>query len=216
MVITWYGQSCFKIQSGDLVIAVDPFSKAIGLTPPRFRADLALITHSHFDHSNVEAIGGNPFIIRGPGEYDVKAVYIRGIASFHDKEEGRTRGPNTIYLLEAEDLKIAHLGDFGEKELRDQTLEEIGEVEIAFIPVGGTYTLDAVEAAKVAKQIEPKMVVPMHYKIPGLSADISGLEPFLKEMGGGSKAAVEKLTVKKKDFTEEGKMEIAVLKPSGS
>lgn len=212
MIITWYGQSCFKIQSGDLVIAIDPFGKGIGLTPPRFRADIILITHEHYDHSNAGAIAGNPFVIRGPGEYDLKGVYARGLASFHDQEQGRLRGPNTIYSLDIEGLTIAHLGDFGEGELRDQTLEELGETEIAFIPVGGTYTIDGAQAAKAAKQIEPRILVPMHYKIPGLSINIAGVEQFLKEMGAGRNEAMEKLSVKKKDFAEEQKMEIAVLK----
>ena len=211
MVISWYGQSCFKIQSGDLVIAIDPFSKEIGLTPPRFRSDVVLVTHSHFDHSNSEAMAGEPFIITGPGEYETKGVYVHGIETFHDTKEGKERGLNTVYIIELEDIRILHLGDFGEEKLRDETLEAIGDVDIMLVPVGGTYTIDAEQAAKVVKQVEPKRAIPMHYKIPGLKVKLDGVDEFLKEMGASKTEVQEKFTVKKKDFTEEEKTKVVVL-----
>lgn len=220
MVITWLGQSCFKIQSGELVIIIDPFSKEIGLTPPRFRADLALITHSHFDHSNTDSLTGEPFIIQGPGEYEIKGVYVKGIYTFHDKAQGKEKGINTVYKIEFEEINIAHLGDFGEGILRDETLDEIGDTDILMIPVGGPsakpdtgkYTIDAEDAAKVVRQIEPRFVIPMHYKIPGLKVELDPVDQFLKEMGARNKEAQEKLTIKKKDFAEEDKTEVIVLK----
>ena len=212
MVITWYGQACFKIQSGERVLAIDPFSKEIGLTPPRFRADIALVTHAHYDHSNVETITGDPFVISSPGEYEVKETYIRGLETFHDAHDGKERGKNTIYMIEMEDIRILHMGDFGEKELRDETLDAIGDTDILMIPVGGTYTIDAGAAVKIINQIEPKIVIPMHYKIPRVKADLAGVEVFLKEMGAQSVSPAEKLTLKKKDLPQEGKTEVKVLK----
>lgn len=213
MVIQWLGQSCFKITSGDLTIVIDPYAKEIGLTAPRFRANIVLVTHAHPDHSNAESLSGEPFVISSPGEYEVHGVYIRGIETFHDTTEGRERGLNTIYLIKAEDISIAHCGDFGEKEMRGETLEALGNVDILMIPVGGKYTIDGEGAARIVKQIEPKFVIPMHYKIPGLTVPLESVDEFLKEMG--SKAvAEEKLVVKKKDFVEEGKTEIKVLRPS--
>lgn len=211
MVITWLGQACFKLQSGDLAIVIDPFAKEIGLTPPRFRSDLVLVTHSHYDHSNSESLAGDPFVISGPGEYEVKGVYIKGIETFHDEVEGKERGMNTLYKIEVEGLQIAHLGDFGEKEMRDETLEALGDIDILMIPVGGVYTIDAERAAKIVKQIGPHIAIPMHYKIPGLKINLGGVDPFLKEVGTKSDLQ-EKLTIKKKDIPEEGKTQVVVLK----
>ena len=212
MVITWYGQACFKIQSGDLVIAIDPFAKEIGLTPPRFRADIAFVTHGHFDHSNTAAFGGDPFVISGPGEYEVKGVLARGIETHHDRVQGKERGLNTIYRIEVEGITLLHMGDFGEERMRENTLESVGNVDVLFIPVGGTYTIDAEDAGRVTKQIEPAFVVPMHYKLPGVKANLAGVEPFLKEMGVSKPEPVEKLTLKKKDIPEEAKTAVVVLK----
>lgn len=212
MVITWYGQSCFRVQSGEAVLAIDPFSKAIGLTPPRFRADFVLVTHGHPDHAHTEAISGNPFTVAGPGEYEHRGVRIQGIATFHDKSHGKERGANTVYTIAMEDIRLAHLGDFGEGVMRDETVEAIGDIDILMIPVGGKYTLNAEEAAHVVREIEPKIVIPMHYKIPGLAVPLEGVERFLKETGGGGKAAQEKLTVRKRDLGEKEKTEVVVLK----
>lgn len=212
MVITWYGQACFKIQSGDLVIAIDPFGKEIGFTPPRFKADVAVVTHGHFDHANLETLGGEPFAITGPGEYETKGVVVRGVETFHDAAGGRERGLNTIYKIEVEGLKLLHLGDFGEEKLREETLEEIGDVDILFIPVGGTYTIEGDAAARITRQIEPAIVIPMHYKLPGVKANLAGPEQFLKEMGVKDAVAQEKLAIKKKDIPEEGKTAVVLMK----
>jgi len=211
MVITWYGQSCFKIQSGETVIFTDPFDKEIGLTPPRGQAHIVTVSHKHFDHNNVESLTGEPLIIKGPGEYETRGVNIRGVFSFHDEQEGKQRGISTIYIIEVEDIKICHLGDLGQKKLTDEQLEQIGEVDILMIPVGGTYTIDGEEAVEIINQIEPRLVVPMHYKIPGVNAKFDGVDVFLKEMGVAKKELQEKLTLKKKDLPQE-ETEVVVMK----
>jgi L-ascorbate metabolism protein UlaG (beta-lactamase superfamily) len=219
MIITWYGHSCFKIQSADLVLVTDPFAKEIGLTPPRVRADMVIVSHGHFDHANAESLTGNPFVITGPGEYEVKGTYIHGIETFHDAEKGAKRGMNTIYAIRMEDLTIVHLGDFGEDELRPETADELGSasggVDILMIPVGGTYTIDAKAAAKIVKRFEPRFVIPMHYSIKGLSQELlsqlDGVEAFLKEMGAGTVEPVEKFTIKKKDIGIQEKTDVIVL-----
>ena len=184
-------------------MVIDPFGKNIGLTPPRFKSDIALITHAHPDHDNSETIQGEPLVIDGPGEYEVKGIGIRGIKTFHDTTLGKERGVNTAYVIDTEDIKICHLGDFGEEKLREETIEEIGGVDILMVPVGGIYTVDGKAAAVVAGQIEPRVVIPMHYKIPKLTVPLAGKEVFLKEMGIKADEPLDKFVVKKKDLPEE-------------
>lgn len=213
MVITWYGHSCFKIQSGDFVIVTDPFDKSIGLIPPRFKADIVMISHNHYDHANKETIPEEGrFLIEGPGEYEIKGVFIKGIETFHDKENGKERGLNTAYAINIEGIKICHLGDFGEEKLSPEILEQIGNVDILMIPVGGVYTIDSREASKIVNQIEPKIVIPMHYKMPNLKIKLEPVDLFLKEMGAVDKKPQDKLTIKKKDFAAGTETEVVVLK----
>jgi L-ascorbate metabolism protein UlaG (beta-lactamase superfamily) len=211
MVITWYGQSCFKIQSGETVLFTDPFCKEIGLTPPRGAANIVTISHQHKDHNNYDALTGEPLVIKGPGEYETKGIDIKGILSFHDNKEGKERGTNTIYVIDVEGIKICHLGDLGEEKLNDAQIEEINGVDILMIPVGGTFTINGEDAVEIINQIEPRIVIPMHYKIPGLDVKLDGVDVFLKEMGISKKETIDKLTLKKKDLPQED-MEVVVMK----
>lgn len=213
MTINWYGHSCFKItsQGGHLAIITDPFEAEIGLRPPRGAADIITVSHAHHDHNNIKSVSGTPFIIDGPGEYEIKGIRILGLSSFHDKKQGQERGTNTIYLIEVDKIRICHLGDFGQERLANGQLETIGQVDILMIPVGGNYTIDAKEAVKVAEQIEPHLIIPMHYKLAGLKIDLAGLDKFLKEVGLNKKPAVDKLTLKKKDLIGK-EMEVVVMK----
>lgn len=214
MIITWYGQACFKIQSGDKTLVLDPFAKSIGLTPPSIQADIVFVTHEHSDHSNIKAIKGDYFFINGPGEYEVKGVKARGIMGFHDNEKGAKRGPNTLYLIEIEGFRILHCGDFGQDSLDDKQLEEIGRVDILMIPVGGFFTIDAKQAVGIINQIEPKIVIPMHYKISKLTiTQLESVDNFLKEFGEDDASAQDKLVIKQKDLSPEGeKTKVVVMK----
>ena len=190
MQIIWKGQSCFqivtqKIKNNQTNIVIDPFSPEIGLRPPSQEADIVLVTHGHSDHNNVKLISGTPFLIEGPGEYEIKDIYIQGIASWHDDSQGKERGANTIYVIEAEDLRVCHLGDLGQKELNEEQLEKIGEIDVLMVPVGGIFTISAKEALKIMTQIEPKITVPMHYQIPKLKIKLDGVDKFLKSLGFG-------------------------------
>lgn len=211
MVITWYGGACFKIQSGDLIIVTDPFSKETGLIPPRFRADIVTLSHAH-SHLQSESIPEHPIIIDGPGEYEVRGVMIRGIEAFHDNSNGALQGYSTVYRIEAEDMKLAHLGFLGEEKLRGETLEAIGDVDILFVPVGGGETIDAEAAQKIVQEIEPRIVIPMCYKISGMKGPQHGVDVFLKEMGVRNKTEEERLTLKKKDLPQTEETNVVVLK----
>jgi len=216
MQVIWKGQSFFQIliQRGKesvVKIAIDPYDEQICLQPPTLAADILLISNSHYNHNNIKAVSGNPFIIEGPGEYEIKGIFIQGISSFHDNVQGKERGENTIYTLESEGIKICHLGDLGQKELTDEQLEKIGAIDILMIPVGGIYTISAKEAAKIISQVEPKIVIPMHYHIPKLKIKLEGLDKFLKMMGVKAPEVSKKLSVSQRNLPTEG-MKIIILK----
>lgn len=217
MQIFWKGHSCFQVlvnrgKGEQVKIVIDPFSEEIGLKIPKMEADILLISHSHRDHNNKKAILGNPFLVENPGEYEAKEVYIEGIPSWHDQKEGQEKGENTIYTIEAEEIKICHLGDFGQKKLTDEQLEKIGDIDVLMIPVGGNYTISAKEAIEIMAQIEPKITIPMHYSIPKLKIKLDGLEKFLKPLGIKKLESLPKLTIKKRDLSSE-EARIVLLKP---
>jgi L-ascorbate metabolism protein UlaG (beta-lactamase superfamily) len=215
--ISWAGQSCFQLSvsnsrdhSADIVI--DPFDEKTGLKVPNLSADIVLVTHDHHDHNNVSAVKGDPFVINGPGEYEIKGIFIRGIPSYHDDKEGKEKGNNTIYVIEVEDLKFCHLGDLGQKQLTDEQLEKIGEVNVLMIPVGGGFTIDSSAAQKIIAEIEPNVIIPMHYALPKLKIELDDVSKFLKTMGKNSITPLDKLVIKPSTLPKDG-MEIVVLQP---
>ena len=213
MTIRYLGHASFLIKAKEGTIVIDPFDPdKVGFKFPKVAAEIVLSTHDHADHNNVEAVGGDPFVIRGPGEYEVSGVKIWAYPTFHDKKQGAERGKNTVYLLEAEGLTICHLGDLGHL-LDERTAEEIGSPDILLIPTGGIYTIDHEEAAKVAAQLEPRIIIPMHFKAPGMKEsykDLSEVSAFLEEMGVTGVETQDKLKVSKTSLPEEP--EVVVLK----
>ena len=202
MTITWFGHSCFRIEAKEGLVLIDPFSKEIGLRPPKIKDNIVLVTHHHSDHDNVDGVNPEAFIIDGPGEYEKQGISVRGIQSFHDKSEGKERGLNTIYIIKAEEMTVCHMGDFGQDKLTDKQVEEIGDVDIFMVPVGGTYTVDYKEAIEVINQVEPKIVIPIHYKIKDLNLNIAGNEKFIKEIGLVPEK-VDKFKMQKKNLPVE-------------
>ena len=202
MTISWFGQSCFRIEAKEGSILTDPFSKDIGLKPPKIKDDLVLVSHNHYDHNNIEDAPAETFIIKNPGEYEKNGIAVLGINSYHDKSEGKERGSNTIYVIKAEDMTVCHLGDLGQEKLDEKQVEEIGDVDILMIPVGGSYTINYKEALEVISQIEPKIVIPMHYKIKDLNIDIESADKFVKELGL-TPEKVDKFKIAKKTLPAE-------------
>lgn len=214
MNISYFGHSCFKIEEKidgeNIVLVTDPFNKEIGLKVPNIEADIVSISHNHKDHNNSSALRANPFIVDSAGEFDVKGVIIEGIYSYHDNKQGAEYGSNIIFRFDVDGVSLVHLGDLGNI-LDDKQLEKIGGVDILFIPVGGKYTLDAKKAVEVISQVEPRIVIPMHYQIPGCSIkDIDGVEKFIKELGIEPNYE-EKLKISKKDLPSED-MRLVVFK----
>jgi L-ascorbate metabolism protein UlaG (beta-lactamase superfamily) len=204
MIIRWHGQSFIEIKAKEADIVIDPYGAEVGFKPPKVKADILCITHQHTDHSNKEAVSGNPFIIETTGEYALKGIFIKGVPAFHDNELGRKRGTNIIYVIDSEKMTLCHFGDIGQEELSEKQLEEIGEVDIAFIPVGGVYTVNGIGAAHILHQIEPKIVIPIHYKIDGLKYDLEKVDTFLKEVGQTNPKKLKEVKLSPTSLPEEG------------
>lgn len=216
MEISYLGQASFLIEaktvSGKVRIVLDPFdAKMVGLPWKKVEAELVLVSHDHADHNRTDEVGGHPYVISGPGEYEVKGVKVVGIPSFHDEVQGAKRGKNTIYVLEVEGIFVCHLGDLGHS-LSDEQVSTLGKVDILLVPVGGFYTLDAAQAVAVSAQLEPLIVVPMHYKVPGLAKSLEVLADvsvYLKEVG--KEVSHEKILKIEKNSLPQEEMRVVVL-----
>jgi len=213
MDITYLGHSSFKLRGKGCTVVTDPYGSMVGLPFPRHIAsDIVTISHDHEDHNALSAIEGNPYIVKGPGEYEIKGVGIVGLGVYHDDQKGEKRGRNTIYRIEIDGLSIVHLGDLGH-ELSSGEVDCLDGVDILFVPVGGIYTIDATQAVKVVGEIGPTIVIPMHYLVPGLDkkvfGQLLGVDAFLKEMGKTDVTAQPKLSITKEKMPEE--MQVIVL-----
>ena len=176
------GHSCFRIKGSQAVVITDPFPPDLGYSLGKPAADIVTVSHQHPSHSYIQGISGEPRQIKGPGEYEISGVLIIGVATFHDAEGGKKRGKNTVYLMEVDGVSVCHLGDLGHV-LTSEQVEEIGDVDVLLLPVGGVSTIGASAAAEVIRQLEPNAVVPMHYKTPAISRELESVDKFLKEMG---------------------------------
>lgn len=205
MEISYLGHSSFRIRTKTGVVVTDPFSsEMVGLKFPRVEADIVTVSHQHKDHNQASAVDGEPMVISLPGEYEIKGISFFGYASFHDESQGAERGENTIFVIEAEGLRVCHLGDLGATPAA-KVMEEIIGVDVLMVPVGGKYTIDAKEAIELVNQIEPSYVLPMHYKTVAMT-DLADLESFLSEMGAEKAEKLDKLTVTKDKLPEETKV----------
>lgn len=179
ITVRWFGHACFLITSSSGVrILTDPFDATVGYPVPQVEADVVTSSHDHFDHNNVSAARGNPVVLKGKDRYEKAGIRIYPVASFHDTERGAKRGPNTIFVMEVDGIRLAHMGDIGH-DLSKQQLDEIGRVDVLLVPVGGTYTIDAAGARRLVEATSPRVVIPMHYKTPAVGLPIAGVDRFL-------------------------------------
>ncbi len=181
MEITWLGHACFRIKGSQAIIITDPFQPDLGSLGNQ-TADAVTISHWHPSHSYYQGIKGEPRLVRGPGEYEIAGVLMLGLNTFHDSVKGQTRGKNTVYLMEVDGVDICHLGDIGHI-LGDEAIEQMGNIDILMVPVGGVSTIGPPMAAEIIRKVEPKIVIPMHYRTPASKKDLEPIENFLKEMG---------------------------------
>lgn len=214
MEITSLGHSSFKIRGKSVTIVTDPFdSVMVGMPFPKHTsADIITVSHAHPDHNAANAVEGSPFVVSGPGEYEVKDVGITGFSSFHDDSGGTQRGKNTIYRIIIDGVSLVHLGDLGHA-LREDLVEQLDGIDVLFVPVGGVYTINPQQAHAVVTELDPTIVIPMHYGNPKLNpkafGELAPLSAFLKEVGKEDVVAVPKLSLAKDKLPEE--LQVVVL-----
>lgn len=210
MDISWLGHSSFRLKSRYATLITDPYASSTGLKFPKTDCDIVTISHDHQDHNDVSRIGGAPKIVSGPGEYEIKEVLIFGTQTFHDESGGKERGLNTVYSITMEGIHLCHLGDLGHR-LSQDTLGELGPIDILFIPVGGVYTIGSEQAVDVVGAIEPKVVIPMHYRVAGLAYDLEPVDKFVKEIGM-EPVKMDKLSVTSDKLPEERQLVVLEIK----
>lgn len=180
-------------------IVTDPYDESTGYVFPAVEADFVTISHEHFDHCTASAVGGTPEVLRGRGEYKLDEVSARGVGTYHDEFGGMRRGPNTAFVFEIDGIRICHLGDLGHT-LNSQQRAEIGRVDVLLIPVGGTYTIDALKAQQVCTQLGPRVIIPMHYRTDSLAFPLDTVDGFIKETGGCRYLHSSTVELKKEDL----------------
>lgn len=206
--ITLLGHNCFRLRGREVTLITDPFAPAEGSL--RIAADIVTVSHNHDGHTALSAVEGEPRAVTGPGEYEIKGVLITGVGAFHDAERGKTHGRNTVYLIEMDDLRLCHLGDLGHVLSTDQ-IEEIGTVDVLFVPAGGAHIISAAQATEVISQLEPGIVIPMDWTGARDGQPTGALDKFCHEMGIKEVEPQQRLTVSKSSLPSE--TQVVVLEP---
>ncbi|KAF5051878.1 Beta-lactamase superfamily domain protein [anaerobic digester metagenome] len=181
MRLVWHMHSCFEINDQATVVMDPHDGRSIGVKPPSLKADVVTISHDHFDHNAVRVIKGDYVVVKDVAPKNVRGVAIRGITGFHDDVNGEKRGKMNIFHLTLDGVRFCHLGDLGHM-LSGPQIEELGEVDVLFVPVGGVFTIDGAQAQDLVKKIGPKVAIPMHFRVGGLSMSIQNADGFLKDL----------------------------------
>jgi L-ascorbate metabolism protein UlaG (beta-lactamase superfamily) len=208
MEITWLGHCCFRIRAKEATIVTDPCDKSTGYSLGRPTADLVTVSSDGPAHNNVAGVAGDPRVINAPGEFEIAGVSVIGLTTYRDKEKGAVSGRNVAYVIDVEELRIVHLGSIGHVPSSEQ-VEEMGSVDILFVPVGGGTSLDAPPAAEAVNLIEPKLVIPMLFRTDIEKAQLDPVDRFLKEMGSKAAETHAKIAVTRSSVPEE--MQVIVL-----
>ncbi len=201
MKVRWLGHAAFVFTAEDgTKVLTDPYvpgayDGAVGYGKIEEVADIVTVSHEHADHNGARDLPGKPQVLKGSGEWAIKGVKIKGVATFHDPTKGKERGTNTIFIYEVDNLRLVHLGDLGHI-LDEGVLPVLGRVDVLLVPVGGVFTIDARQAAELVKMVKPRLVIPMHYKTPKLGFGIAGVEDFLKLAPGVKQVGKSEVEVK--------------------
>jgi len=201
--ISWLGHSCFIIKGRDATILTDPYGESIGYSLGKPLANIVTCSHAHPGHGFASGVEGVSKVVHGPGEYEISGVLITGISTFHDSEGGTVRGKNTVYLIEIDEVIFCHLGDLGHP-LSSGQVEDMSSVDVLLVPVGGVSTIDAATAAETVRQLQPRIVIPMHFQTEALRFKLDPVDNFLKEMGiKANLAAQRRLSITKTSLPDE-------------
>jgi len=212
--VTWLGHACFRLRGRETTVITDPPRPALGYSLSRLAADVVTLSHDHPGHNYGDICGEGCRVISGPGDYEVAGVFITGVQTYHDADQGKARGKNVIYAISLEEVTICHVGDLGHA-LTSQTIEAIGNVDVLLAPVGGHSTIGAAQAAELVAALQPKIVIPMHYRTSAEhTAALDPVERFLKEMGRAEGTAQPRLSVTKSSLP--GETQVVVLEPVGN
>ena len=201
MEIVWYGHACFRLRGRGSAVVADPFHSSLGYELPRFTGTVVTVSRNHPYHNEVRAVRGGPYVISGPGDYEVGGVFISGVRTNSNPKAAAPEELNAAYLIELEDVVICHLGNALDV-LTQQQAEDLGPIDVLLLPVGGKSALAPARAAEVVGLIEPGIVVPMMYRTPDLKADVGTVARFMTEMAVDGLAPEEMLKITKSDVPE--------------
>ncbi|MDW8064112.1 MAG: MBL fold metallo-hydrolase [Anaerolineae bacterium] len=204
MEITWFGLHCFRIRSRAATIITDPYDRSVGLNLPRLKADIVTFSQEAPNEDAIRAVKGVSHVLGGPGEYEIRNVFITGLDIRPENRRKRDRQRrNTIFLFELEELRVCHLGHLQHVPSQAEIEEVLGEVDVLLAPVGGGEALNAAQAAEVVSLLEPRIVIPMYYRVPGLTLKLDPIQKFLKEMGSEKAPTLDTLRISKGELPEE-------------
>ena len=215
MEVTYFGLNTVRLRGRDAAVLVDPYDPKLGLAPLRLSVAIVALTHEDWSHFSLQGLGPDVRSVTGAGEFEIKGVAMRGIQTFHDAKQGALRGKNFVYVIEIDDVRVCHLGHLGHA-LEESQLDAIGsKIDILFVPVGGGSHLTSSQATEVVNQIEPKLVVPVSYRLPGLTGvELEAVERFAREMGATELSAQPKLQLSASPSVEETRL--VILEARGS
>jgi L-ascorbate metabolism protein UlaG (beta-lactamase superfamily) len=217
MEITYFGLNAVRLRGREATVMIDPYEPKLGLSPVRLNVQIVIFTHDDPTHFSLQGLSGEPHIVTGAGEFEIKGIAMTGTQTYHDAKKGAERGKNFAYTIEIDDLRICHLGHLGHGLSEDQ-LEGIGsKIDVLFVPIGGGSHINYTQTTEIVNQIEPKLVIPISYKLPGLTLlalNLEGLDKFAKEMGATDLTPQPKLQISATPSVEETKL--VILEPRGA
>jgi L-ascorbate metabolism protein UlaG (beta-lactamase superfamily) len=214
MEIIWYGHACFRLRDRNAIVVTDPYDKSLGLSLPRPKADIVTVSHATPHHNYVDGVKGDFMLVNGPGEYEIKDVFITGInlvSTRKNEKSDQTPSKNNVFVIYMDNVALCHLGDLKHVPTQNQ-VEDMGNIDVLMVPVGGGQNaLNAAQAAEVISLIEPYIVIPMHYRLPNLAVKLDPVDKFLKEMGITKTETIANLKLTKSALPEE--TQIVLMEP---